>query len=100
MSWSQLSRSTINKLGETILGTVSYDLITVLELLGDTHPDIKKDMESLPIQLEEELIEDDLEEINIERCYLCGWWCESWELINSDGDVVGCHDCRNDYPQD
>lgn len=43
---------------------------------------------------DEEDLESTLEDMNVERCPFCEWWCESWELVDEDGEVVGCDDCR------
>jgi hypothetical protein len=39
-------------------------------------------------------VEDQLLDVNMERCQICDWWMESAELVNADGDVVGCDQCR------
>ena len=67
------------KLGDYLLGTCK-DVVTVLDYL-----DID--------DIDPEDLECELEGINIERCS-CGWWFESCELIDGDGEVVGCLDCR------
>lgn len=41
-----------------------------------------------------EEVESRLADFNLEECPGCGWWMEAGELINGDGDVVGCADCR------
>jgi hypothetical protein len=45
-------------------------------------------------------IEDQLLDLNLERCAGCGWWVESGELVPSDddekSDLTGCcQDCRD-----
>jgi len=43
---------------------------------------------------------DDLEsyllDYNVEQCAYCGWWHECHELVDADGDYVGCDQCRGD----
>ena len=36
-----------------------------------------------------------LEELNLERCALCEWWFEAGELVDDEGIVVGCGQCRD-----
>lgn len=37
---------------------------------------------------------------NVERCPVCDWWCESSELIDEEGNVVGCDQCRPEEIED
>ena len=41
---------------------------------------------------------DELESLildwEIERCPHCGWWMECHELVDDDGELVGCEQCR------
>lgn len=30
---------------------------------------------------------------SVERCPMCEWWCELVELLDENGNVVGCPQC-------
>jgi hypothetical protein len=47
-----------------------------------------------------EELEEAVEDRNLERCSGCDWWMESHELIDDDGEVVGCRDCRPSEEED
>lgn len=52
---------------------------------------------ALDLMDEEVSTEDALEsllDIGIELCDGCDHWMESGELVNDDGEVVGCSQCR------
>jgi hypothetical protein len=38
-------------------------------------------------------LEDDLCEF-VERCQGCDWWMHPGELVDEEGEVVGCDQCR------
>jgi len=44
--------------------------------------------------IEEEDVIDLLLDANVERCPGCDWWHEAGELVNDDGELVGCDQCR------
>jgi hypothetical protein len=55
----------------------------------------------VPAKLDMEYLDpDDVIEsllgINIERCLFCDWWFESHELVDGEGEFVGCDQCRAD----
>lgn len=39
-------------------------------------------------------VEEAMLDMNLEQCPMCGWWTESCELVDDEGDVVGCDQCR------
>jgi hypothetical protein len=51
-------------------------------------------LEFLELDVDPEDVEIEMESMNLERCPFCGWWVESYELINDDCDIVGCEQCR------
>jgi hypothetical protein len=57
-------------------------------------------LEFLELNVDPEDIEIEMEIMNLEKCPFCGWWMESYELINDDGDIVGCEQCRDDEQDD
>lgn len=43
----------------------------------------------------EELVEELLLDANVEECPECGWWHDSGELVDEDGEPGSCVSCRN-----
>lgn len=79
---SRLSKDKLKQLGDTLHGTCDEPTRVAEQLYG---PGDYKDLE------------DDLLGINIEQCSMCGWWSESWELVDDEGDLDGmCEDCRKE----
>lgn len=39
-------------------------------------------------------VEDQLLDLNMEICPGCGWWAESSELVDDDGEETSCDNCR------
>ena len=42
----------------------------------------------------EEEVEEKMLELNLEVCPGCGWWVESYELVDENGELVYCDHCR------
>lgn len=40
-------------------------------------------------------LESDLAACNLEHCPICGCWCEAGEMVDENGDTVGCLDWRD-----
>ena len=79
MSESKLDTQTLDIIHDKLLGTC-----------GDT----ETILENMDIEADFEAVEIDLEDMNLEKCPICGWWMDSWELLDDDNNVVGCEDCR------
>lgn len=43
---------------------------------------------------DESEIEAELMGQNLERCPTCGWWVESWELADDEGNPKACDQCE------
>ena len=72
------------------------DLRKIAEELEGTCDIIPSVLEKLDIEADTSDVESDLLDFNLERCPCCGWWMESWELIDEDGNEVGCEQCRQE----
>ncbi|MCX6055169.1 MAG: hypothetical protein NTZ74_09700 [Chloroflexi bacterium] len=42
------------------------------------------------------VVESYLADCNLERGPGCEWWFEAGELVDDEGELVGCQDCRED----
>ena len=76
-----LDSKTLNELADHLLGTCKA-VESALDYL---------DLED---EIGVEDAEDQLLDLNVERCPFCDWWMYSWELIDDQGHVVGCDQCR------
>lgn len=65
------------------------------ELLG-TCESVGHYIDRLNLDLSDDDLEDEMLTANIETCPHCGWWMESGDLLDDDGNVVGCDQCRDD----
>ena len=66
----------------------------IADTLNGTCNSIESVLERLALELDVSDVEDRLLDVNLERCPDCEWWCESWELVDDEGHVVGCDSCR------
>ena len=64
------------------------------DLLIGTPDSVEYALEELGLDVSADDAEDALADVNIERCPDCDWWCESGELIDEEGNLVGCQACR------
>lgn len=48
------------------------------------------DLKCSPEEVEEKMLD-----MGIEICPGCGWWVESGELVDENGEVVFCENCRS-----
>ena len=47
------------------------------------------DLDCTPEDVEEKMLD-----YGIEICPGCGWWVESGELVDDDGNLILCENCR------
>jgi len=74
---------------------------SISDLLNGTCDTIESALERVGLEdTPVEEVEDRLLDVNIERCPICDWWVESGEIVNDDGDVVGCESCREPEKED
>lgn len=66
-------------LADSLLGTHGYPE-TVLERHG-------------ALEVDEDEIDEHLLDHGIEKCPQCGWWVESGEVVDEDGEIVPCGSC-------
>lgn len=52
------------------------------------------------LECEVEEVEEAMLDQNLEICPFCHWWMECHELVNDEGDVVGCQQCREKEEED
>ena len=70
------------------------DIDRLAEHLTGTCREVPNALELLEIDASLEEAEEALEGRNLERCSGCDWWFDAGELIDDDGNVVGCYKCR------
>jgi hypothetical protein len=73
----KLSSEDIEKICDTV---VSY---------ATGYESVIREFEIEPEELEELLLDND-----IEKCEGCDWFFHSYDLVDDDGELVGCRDCR------
>jgi len=79
-----------------------HQLEDISEMLNGTCDSIESALSRLDLEdkLDVSEVEDRLLDVNLERCPHCEWWCESGELVDDDGNVVGCDSCRTHNDDD
>lgn len=70
------------------------DLERVAARLEGTCDSVEHALMHLELDADPEEVADQLLDVDLERCGGCGWWMEPGELVDDEGDVVGCGDCR------
>ena len=72
------------------------ELLKYKDLLLGTCISLDQFVENQELKIEMDDLEDLLLDVDIEQCKICGWWFESYELIDyKDEDNYGyCEDCR------
>jgi hypothetical protein len=51
-------------------------------------------VERYDLDISDDDLEDELLTAGIECCPGCGWWMESCELVDEDGEAGACDQCR------
>lgn len=71
------------------------------EILQDIADDLLGTCKSVEQALEQHELDWNPEEtalellsLNVEQCPVCGWWVESWELVDDNGNLMACESCR------
>ena len=82
---SELTESEVSRIAGHLLGTPASpeDAMIVLEI-------------EIPAGFQIDSLEADLADCNLERCPGCEWWFESGELVDDEGELVGCPECRDE----
>ena len=70
------------------------NLTEVSDYLEGTCLSVDAAIEHFELNIDVEDLEDALLDVGLERCSGCGWWMESYELVDDDSEVVGCIQCR------
>ena len=70
------------------------DLERVADRLMGSCANVEDVLDELEIEADPDEVEAALSGVYVERCPGCAWWMESGELLNDDGDAVGCDQCR------
>ena len=75
------------------------DIQELAEYLTGTCNSLAAALDRFDSDMEIDEAEDALLDVSTERCPGCDWWMSSSELVDCNGDVVGCDQCR-DGPDD
>lgn len=71
------------------------DLQELADYLRGTAYSIQEGLDACGIDGFDDDIEEQLLEVDCERCQVCDWWYECCELASDDEDECGiCEDCR------
>lgn len=81
-------------------GPTDEQLRKIAEHLEGTCSLISSVLDKLELDFDPSDVEDRLLSLNVERCSGCDWWMESSDLVDADGEVVGCDQCRKKSEED
>ncbi len=62
------------------------------DLEGTSGCDDERTCEKYDIPMDE--LECIMADMGLERCEDCGWWCETGELVDDEGETAPCVSCR------
>jgi hypothetical protein len=70
-------------------------LYRVAAHLEGTCAGVEAVIDRFELHVEPDALEDALLDVSLERCPGCGWWMASSALVDEEGSVVGCEECRS-----
>lgn len=78
---------------EDAFRNLAEEVIDRLQGSCDSVESVLDRMDASDVYTEDDIIDFILEKI--EMCPECGWWVETWELVDDEDNQVSCDSCGN-----